>query len=183
MRASNGTFTTFDAPGGASIYPLIYSPGGPPPSITPAGAIAGTFIEPNFYEHGFLRTRGGIFTTFDPPGSLDTEVLDMNPAGAFVGDYCDAVACYGFLRTPDGTISTFDPPGSTYTAPLAINPAGAVAGWFLSSGFHGFLRTPDGTITTFDVPGSFGSNRGMTCLEMPGVILPARKAQALAPLD
>jgi uncharacterized membrane protein len=164
VRASNGSFTTFDAPGGGFISPGTYNPGGPPPSINPAGAIAGTYFVyvPSFTVHGFLRTLGGTFTTFDPPGSLFTEVLDMNPAGAIVGDYCDSLACHGFLRTPDGTITKIDIAGNPCGAPLplAVNPAGASTGTEgdASCSAHGFLRAPGGTITTFDPPGSTYTN-------------------------
>jgi hypothetical protein len=160
LQAHNGTFVTFAAPTG-QILPSIYNAGGPPPSINPSGLIAGTYsvLVPSFSEHGFLRTRGGTVTTFDPPGSVFTEVLDMNPAGAIVGDYCDAVACHGFLRAPDGTFTKIDIPGGSCGTPIpvAINPAGASTGGYgdpSCSVGHGFLRTPDGTITTFDPLGS-----------------------------
>ncbi len=102
VRNSNGTFTTFDAPAGSNgILGTIYNPGGPPPSINPAGAVAGSYSVsvPTFTEHGFLRTRGGTFTTFDVPGSTFTEALDMNPSGTIVGDFNSTTVFFaGFLR-------------------------------------------------------------------------------------
>ena len=114
VRAANGAFTTFDAPGG-EIPPGLYNPGGPPPSINPAGAIAGTFLVPGagLGEHGFLRADSGAFTTIDVPGALFTEVLDINPSGVIVGDFCNATTCFtGFLRAPDGSFTAIPTPGA-----------------------------------------------------------------------
>src|SRR6266567_8050559 len=58
LRAHNGSFTTFDAPG-ASITEAT--------SINPAGAITGFYFDANFVPHGFLRAHNGSFTTFNLP--------------------------------------------------------------------------------------------------------------------
>jgi len=145
-----GTFTSFDAPSGV-ILNSIYLLDGPPPSINPSGAIAGTYSVsvPSFTEHGFLRERNGTLTTIDVPGSTFTEVLAINPAGTLIGDFGNF---QGFLRTPDGTFITTDFPGF----PVCINPAGTTAGTYTdaSNVTHGFVRSPNGTITTFEAPGS-----------------------------
>jgi uncharacterized membrane protein len=107
-----------------------------------------------FTEHGFLVTPNGTFTTFDPPGSIFTEVLAINNAGIIIGDYCNETTCHGFLRAPDGTVTTFDaPPGSTQgTIPLAINQGGVITG----AGTGGaFLRYSDGTSITFGPSDAF----------------------------
>jgi hypothetical protein len=144
VRMPDGTFTTFVPPGGF-ILPGIFNFGGPPPGITPAGVIAGTYsvLGPTANQHGFLRTPDGTFTTFDPPGSVFTQVLAINPAGAITGDYCDAVACHGFVRAPNESIATFDNPAGG----IAINPAGAVVG-------GNAVRAPDGTVIEFNPPGA-----------------------------
>jgi uncharacterized membrane protein len=164
VRAKQGTFTTFDAPGGGSLLPALYISNGPPPSINPAGAIAGTYIDTSGNEHGFLRDKGGALTTVDIPGaSIFTQVLTINPSGVIVGDFCNLTTCYtGFIRYPNGSFTTIDTPGSLAcgggSVPLGgINPAGAVAGGTSDptcSVSLGFLRTPDGAITTFNVPGA-----------------------------
>src|SRR5262245_9624177 len=88
VQAPDRTFTTFDAPAGGSIGGPIYIPGGPPPSITPAGDIAGTYLAPDFVQHGFLRRRDGTFTTIDVPGaSIFTQVFAINPAGVILGAF------------------------------------------------------------------------------------------------
>jgi hypothetical protein len=148
LRARDGTFTTFDAPGAVNGTFSI--------CITPAGAIIGVAVDANSVDHGFLRSRNGTFTPFDPPGSTTTIPTSVNPTEAITGFYVDpSGATHGFLRAPGGTFATFDAPGAVNgTFPNAINPAGAITGYFGdANGDHGFLRAPDGTITTFDVPG------------------------------
>jgi hypothetical protein len=162
VRASNGTFTTFDAPVPnifASIYTLF---GGAPPSINPAGAIAGTYFDASSTEHGFQRAGNGALTTVDAPGALSTEVLAINPSGLLVGDSFNSTTSrfLPFLRAPDGSFTTIDSPDFCFfgfTIPTGgINPAGAVAGSAEDPSCSipvGFLRTPDGKVTTFSVPG------------------------------
>ena len=102
MRAKQGSFTTFDAPGsGSTLSPGLYS--ALPPSINPAGAIAGTYFDASRNEHGFLRDKSGALTTIDVPGAFFTEVLAINPSGVIVGDFCDQTTCFtGFIpHSPD----------------------------------------------------------------------------------
>ena len=126
LRALDGSITSFDAPPGGFIVGSFYILGGPPPSVNPAGDIAGTYFDASFVEHGFLRTRDGTFTTIDFPGAFFTEVLAINPAGVIVGDFCNAVTCFqGFVRTPDGTFTVIN---ANAGIPTGINPAGAITG-------------------------------------------------------
>ena len=148
VRAPDGMFTTFDAPGAVNGTFSI--------CITPTGAIVGASFDAKFVGHGFLRAPNGIFTAFDPPGSIQTIPTSINPAGVITGLFSDTSgATHGFVRAPDGSIATFDAPGAVnFTQPNGINPTGAITGYFAdANGDHGFLREPDGTITTFDVPG------------------------------
>jgi uncharacterized membrane protein len=157
LRASNGAFTTIDAPGSTSTEVL---------AINPSGVIVGDFSNSTTFLTGlgFVLTPDGSFTTIDVPGSCPGNTVPsggINPRGAIVGTFADPTCStvHGYLRAPNGALSIFDPPNSTYTSPFAINPAGLVTGYFVDAGgvFHGFLRSPDGAITTFDVPGSFGT--------------------------
>jgi hypothetical protein len=51
--------------------------------------------------HGFVRTRKGIFTTIDPPGSTGTFPDAINAAGAIPGFYYDENnSAHGFVWTP-----------------------------------------------------------------------------------
>lgn len=136
MRARDGTVIDFDPPG--SQYTFVAA-------INPEGAITGSYQDVSLVNHGFLRSRGGTFTTFDAPNSIfQTNAGAINPAGAITGDYQEASAIHGFLRAPDGTFTTIDPVDSVDTFPAAINPAGAITGSYddASALGHGFLFLP-----------------------------------------
>ena len=166
LRASDGTFTTFDAPG-AGTDPFQGTITASFSGLNPAGAIVGWYVDASNVNHGYVRARDGTFTTFEAPGagtdSGQGTILDsINPAGATTGYYFDASnVSHGLLRTSDGAITTFEAPGAG-TGPGQgtfggnINPAGAIAGSYIdaSNVSHGFVRTAGGTIATFDVPGA-----------------------------
>ena len=69
--------------------------------------------------HGFLRSPGGKFTTFEAPGAdttpgsfNGTSPSSINDLGVITGSYYDANGfSHGFLRSPDGKFTTFDVPG------------------------------------------------------------------------
>jgi hypothetical protein len=102
------------------------------------------------------------FTTFDPPGSVQTQSVGISDLGVAAGFYFDANDLYhSFVRKPDGSIISFEAPGSGTarlqgTTAESINPAGAITGTYVDSKTidHGFVRALDGTIATFDAPGS-----------------------------
>jgi hypothetical protein len=157
VRAPDGIFTRFDAPGAVSTDFVC--------CITPEGAISGIAFDATGMGHGFVRAPNGTFTVFDPPGSAGTVPNATNPVGVIIGAYFDASFVeHGFLRATDGTITTFDAPGAVDgTLPTGINPAGVITGTSFDNNFvgHGFVRAADGSFTTFDVPGSeapFGTN-------------------------
>lgn len=155
LRAADGSFTSFDAPGAGGGFFL----GTFPNSINQPGEIAGSWNDPSF-THGFLRTAKGAIITFDAtPTSTFTNVTSMNQGGAITGYWADPgifpnTNC--FLRAHDGNITTFNPPGAITSNALAINNDGVIAGYYLdaSAQSHGFLRAADGTFTTIDVPGA-----------------------------
>jgi hypothetical protein len=105
LRASDGAFTTFDAPGAQGTK--AGTGFGGDPVINPAEAITGTYFTGNFPAvavHGFLRAPHGTFTTFDAPGARSTVPFGINPAGVITGNYVDAGnVTHGFLRIPHGT--------------------------------------------------------------------------------
>ena len=98
--------------------------------------------------------------TFDPTGSVSTNVFSINDAGAITGYYADASGVnHGFLRAVDGTITPFDAiTGSISTQGISISAVGAITGSYYASGVnHGFLRAASGTITSFDPAGSIST--------------------------
>src|ERR1700678_1647874 len=75
-----------------------------------------------------------VYTTFDPPGSVETFPESINDTGAISGWYYDSKGMpHGFVRTNDGTITSFDPPGSTATFSYGINRTGVIAGYYADS--------------------------------------------------
>jgi len=151
LRTLDGSVTAFDGPPGSNILGSPFYPSGPPPSINPAGDIAGIYFDSTFVEHGFLRTGNGTFTTIDFPGAIATEALAINPSGVIVGDFHDpATGFLGFIRTPDGTLRVINPNAGS---PAGINPAGVVTG-AAADGSGGYVRSPDGTFILFSPPGS-----------------------------
>jgi hypothetical protein len=101
---------------------------------------------------GFMRSPQGVFTLFNPPGSIVTlgqpgTFLTINDDGIVAGSYTDGnLAQHGFVRETDGVITLFDPPRGMQTTPTSINDAGVIAGSFYydwnAQISVGFLRIP-----------------------------------------
>jgi len=166
IRTADGKITTFDAPG-ADVSPAAQA-GSQLTGISPTGLTVGLYTGSNLVTHGFLRSPGGQFTSFDAsPNSVSTFPNGpVNLEGALVGFYADtAPRFHAFVRDPRGTISvlTFPdscdgtiPEGCVGFGDLNINLFGWSVGTFQDANLvhHGFLRSPDGEITAFDAPGA-----------------------------
>jgi hypothetical protein len=153
VRASNGTFVTFDIQGASATAGLAVNQG---------GAVAGIYFDTNFIGHGFVRDPNGAIVTFDIAGAANGigfgigPSMAINPEGAVTGFYNDVnFIPHAFLRAPNGAITTFDAPGADMgTVPDSIDPEGAILGvYFDASGVsHGFLRSASGTFTEINGP-------------------------------
>lgn len=162
---------SFDAPG-ADLNPGDFN-GTYPGGINVSGAITGSYQDTNSVFHGFLRSPGGKFISFDVPGAdmspfNGTTPSNINDLGVIVGSYYDASGFeHGFLRSPDGKFTTFDVPGvgGFGSNPLAINLEGAVVGNYTDANysFRAFLRNPDGKFTTWIGPGACTGNGSEGC--------------------
>src|SRR6476660_6205636 len=99
VRSSQGTFTTYDAPGAGTGA----GQGTLPESNNTPGAITGQYIDGNFVNHAFVRSNQGTFSTFDVPGTgtgagQGTIPVDNNDTGAIVGEAIDGgTVIHGFL--------------------------------------------------------------------------------------
>jgi hypothetical protein len=99
LRAPDGTFSTFDAPGAGT------GPGqGTIPEVSNnPEAIVGNFTDGNSVNHGFLLNQQGNFTLFDVPGTgtgagQGTIPLGNNNPGEITGEYIDGGnVVHGFL--------------------------------------------------------------------------------------
>lgn len=113
-----GKFTTFKAPGvdnnsGQGTEVAFFD------GLTDAGVIAVNGVDSNDVSHGYLRTRGGEFTEFDPTGSMNTLAFGINRKDTIVGEYFDSSGLHGFVREADGAITrsmSRTPPAPPFTA-------------------------------------------------------------------
>ena len=136
-------FTSFDAPGGGGFTD--------PHHMNNNGAITGRYQDSNGV-HGFVRSKAGVITSFDPPSSIYTDPEGINDSGDVVGWYVDANSLlHGFLRDAKGTMTSIDVPfpGNQGTAAVAISAEGTIQGVYLdANGNHQiFQRRRDGEFT------------------------------------
>jgi uncharacterized membrane protein len=129
--------------------------------------------------HGFSLTATGVFTSFDPPGSIFTIPAFINSEGAIVGEYWDSThISHGFIL--DGKEYTVvNAPGAAGTAFSGINDRREISGYSCSDpacGFfgapnvtHSFVRFPNGVFTFFDPPGA--SSSGATTVTSLGTVI------------
>ena len=156
IRAADGKITVFDAPGAGTGFGQGTGCPGCSSGFNQFGAIAATYTDSNNVHHGFMRSPGGEFKTFDAPGAgtgsfqgtgcFSDCPVSLNDWGAITGIYIDANFVYhGYLRNPEGEIVTVDPSGSVATLPFGINDLGEITGEYVdaSNVWHGFLRLPD----------------------------------------
>jgi hypothetical protein len=165
----DGFSTQFDVPveTGQGVY--LSNEVTTPESINADGVIAGWYnfcIRPcaTTGAGGFVRSPQGVFTLFNPPGTIVTlpelglegyrgeslsapHRLSINQEGAVAGSYTDALgAKHAFVRNPYGTITSFDPPKGQQTTATGMNDAGVIAGSYYYDGNGqtavGFLRLP-----------------------------------------
>src|SRR5579863_9986993 len=155
LRNGEGNLKPFDVPtAGTGSYQGTGCPGCAS-GLNLWGAVAGTYIDANSVQHGFLRSPDGKFTTFDAPGAGTSSYQGtgcpsdcptiLNDLGAIAGNYIDAsYVLHGYLRSPEGKIVTVDPLGSILTWTAGLNDSGVITGYYVDANFvfHGFLRTP-----------------------------------------
>src|SRR6266478_4230839 len=100
-----------------------------PEGINSLGVMAGYFLDPSFFRHGFIDNAGTV-TTVDYPGSAETILLGINDAGDVVGSWNDAgkvagyytdaaFAAHGFLY--QNSFTTVDVVGAIETYPYHID--------------------------------------------------------------
>jgi len=173
VSAQEGRIISFDAPG-ADTTPGDYN-GTYPSGMNTWGFITGSYQGADTVYHGFVRSPGGKFTTFEAPGAdttagsyNGTSPISINDFGAITGSYYDANGfTHGFLRSPDGKFTSFDPPdvGGYGTFPKVINIEGTIVGNYTDSNysFRAFLRSPDGTFITWVGPDACETNGSQGC--------------------
>ena len=152
LREADGSMVLI-APPDDPDYQQAYATG-----ISESGQVAGYYIDRSGGSPaGFIRSVGGIITTirYPGPGTIPTEILDMNAAGDVVGWYSGYDPWWGFLRHANGEFVSFGYPNAEYTIPMAINDRGQVVGYFVIYPQlieRPFLRERDGRLLAIGPP-------------------------------
>lgn len=168
---NRGTYTTVNYPD---------APGTELTGINDLGEMSGAYCsdagcDTSATLHSFVRSRSGVFTSFDPPGATGSSASTVSLAGAVVGSYdttaeptCSTV-CQGYLQFW-GRYTTINYPGATFTFGGGGNVWNNIVGLYLDAegNGHGFLWS-NGAYTSFDYPGAaFTDPSGINAL---GVIV------------
>jgi hypothetical protein len=140
------------------------------------GTSVGTYLDAATCSitHGFSVTAKGVFTTFDPPGSVNTVPDFINLQGAIVGEYLDSHSvAHGFILDR-GEYKFVDVTGAAGTGLTGINDLGETSGSTCSdpacgitgnpNTTHSFVRSPKGVFTFFDPPGATSSSTSTVSL-------------------
>jgi hypothetical protein len=113
-------------------------------AINNSDEIAGFFTDSSGVIHGFID-NGGVFSTVDPTGSTETQLLGLNDKGIADGFAVIGGVQHGILfDSLTDTFTILDPAGSTSTTLNGINDAGDVVGFFVDAAgnTNGTLGTP-----------------------------------------
>jgi hypothetical protein len=146
-------FVTLNFPGAAQTQ--IYT-------IGDVERVVGSYVDQGGTTHGFLRSREGVFSTSDAPGTAFTQLRSLNTPGQSAGfsstDPTGATQQRAFIRFADGSFGYLDgllPAGTQDSVATRINNKGVISGYYVESGgvTHGFLGNFS-QLSTFDVPGS-----------------------------
>jgi hypothetical protein len=120
-------------------------------AINKSDEIAGFFTDPSGVIHGFID-NGGTFSTVDPVGSTETELLGLNDKGIADGFAVIGGVMHGILfNSLTDTFTMLDPSGSQGTTLNGINNEGDVVGFFVDAAGNtdGLLGTPVPEPTTW----------------------------------
>ena len=124
------TFTSIDVPAAAGTYTYIGVTG-----VDAAGEAVGfygyTDGDDDSYYHGFVAANGStVGTTFDPPGSSNTNGIFITPGGEIYGDYVDyANRQNGFIDN-NGNVTQYNFAPNQYTILSGLDDSGHLFGSF-----------------------------------------------------
>lgn len=124
--------------------------------------ICGDYLISSGTFHGFfLSAISHVYTDYDVPGSLDTNVLGINNAGDFVGNFIASDGIARAFYSVGGTVTQIDiPDAPTFSASYQLNGRNVLVGYYIDSASinHGFYQDETGTLQyPIDPPGSTGT--------------------------
>jgi uncharacterized membrane protein len=116
------------------------------------GDIVGFYVDADFGYHGFIL-KDGKFTSYDPPGSIETFASAINDDDVAIGAFCPDDTCannaiYSFYAYSAGNFTLLTLPWvNTYSAGqlvTGITDQGQISGFYTDQAnlMHGFLATP-----------------------------------------
>jgi hypothetical protein len=152
IRATDGSFTLFDPPGGTDTVAS---------GINTAGTTVGYFtVLQSKVSHieCFIRSEAGAFTVFEPTGGTNKscEGMAINDKGSVAGQESQGGNHEVFLLNARDRESIFLASDSEQSTVTGMNNANTVIGLTANAAataVAGFLRTKAGLVTIFDVPG------------------------------
>jgi hypothetical protein len=113
-------------------------------AINNSDEIAGFFTDASGVTHGFID-NSGVFSTVDPVGSTETQLLGLNDEGIADGFAVIGGVQHGIIYDSLTKMFTIlDPAGSTATTFNGLNDAGDLVGFFVDAAGNtdGVLGTP-----------------------------------------
>ena len=120
-------------------------------STNDLGHYAGNTRSPDGEKIVGFTLVGGVFSTYDVPGSLKTVFYGLNNAGQAVGFYRDSDEVDHGVIVQDAELTQFDFPGAAQTEIYGISETGILAGNIIDAAgvIHGFMGDMQ-----IDVPGA-----------------------------
>ena len=118
------------------------------------GKFAGSYIDANGVEHGFVDA-GGAYASIDCPGATATVVTTVGFRGELAGYYLSGGVAHGFIDL-NGAFQGFDYPGATNTYITSYSDTNLFQGYYVDSSgqSHGFATGYAEFYNSLDVPGA-----------------------------
>jgi uncharacterized membrane protein len=117
--------------------------------INNSRTVAGDYVGSDGFLHSFFLSNG-IFTEYDVPGAVQTNLLSINDAGDFTGGFDpDGSGIFQAFVGRGGTLTSFSVPGSLSTFAYEINNSKRlVVGYYIDSSgiLHGYFRDTNGAL-------------------------------------
>jgi hypothetical protein len=129
--------------------------------INNSRTVDGDYIGGDNELHSFFLSNG-IFTEYDVPGALETNLLSINDAGDFTGGFDpDGSGVFQGFVSVGGTLTSFSVPAALSTFAYEINNSKHLTvGYFIDGSgiLHGYYRDTSGALHfPIDPPGSVGT--------------------------
>jgi hypothetical protein len=143
-----GGYTLFEVPGSKPGTTLAFA-------INDSGTVVGTYLDTNFYSHGFVRSSAGQFTHFELSGGTAAEATAVNAGGQVAGYGNNGDDVFGgFAGNSHGVFATFGVPGAGGSQASAINDNGLIVGYAFNEGCcnESYEREQSGDVTVLPVP-------------------------------